>query len=49
MTILRNRKIRGITRYQINKKEIPIYAENEELPPIISFIRMIDITIAKIA
>tara|TARA_B100000902_G_C26429502_1_gene490821 strand:- start:287 stop:451 length:165 start_codon:yes stop_codon:yes gene_type:complete len=49
ITIPRNRKIRGITRYHTNKNEIPIYAENEESPPIISFIRIIDTTIAKIA
>ena len=41
ITILRNRKIRGITRYHTTKKEIPIYAENKESPPIISFIRII--------
>jgi hypothetical protein len=36
-------------RYHKNKNEIPIYAENEESPPIISFVRIIDNTIAKTA
>jgi|TARA_X000000368_G_scaffold417157_1_gene412790 hypothetical protein len=49
ITILRNRKIRGITRYHTIKKEIPIYTENEESPPVISFIRIIDTTIANTA
>tara|TARA_B100001109_G_C18682078_1_gene389186 strand:+ start:484 stop:708 length:225 start_codon:yes stop_codon:yes gene_type:complete len=49
MRISSSLKMRGITRYQTIMKEIPMYVENEESPPIISFIRIIDITIAKIA